>query len=57
MDVSAWWVLGAFVVGGYVGALLVALITIAASDGGRPANIDGHGSVTAKGGPGARWSI
>jgi hypothetical protein len=34
MDVSAWWVLGAFVAGGYAGALLVALITIG---GGGPA--------------------
>lgn len=32
MDISAWWVLGAFVVGGYAGALLVALISIAAGD-------------------------
>lgn len=34
MDVSAWWVLGAFLVGGYAGALLVALMTVAARDGG-----------------------
>ncbi len=52
MDVSAWWVVGAFVVGGYAGALLVALITMAASDGGSDAsNVDG-GGIPAKAGPG-----
>ncbi|MEP6656283.1 MAG: hypothetical protein ABJC33_03555 [Betaproteobacteria bacterium] len=49
MDVSAWWVLGAFLAGGYAGALLVALMTVAASDGGNPAErVDGTG---------ARWSV
>jgi len=37
MEVSAWWVLGAFFVGGYLGALIVALISMASSDGGSPA--------------------
>lgn len=44
MDISAWWVLGAFLLGGYAGALLVALIAMAASDGGHPADVDGPGS-------------
>ncbi len=49
MDVSAWWVLGAFLVGGYAGALLVALMTVAASDGGNPAEgVEGTS---------ARWSV
>ena len=49
MDVSVWWVLGAFLVGGYAGALLVALMTVAASDGGHPAeHVDGTG---------ARWGV
>ena len=37
MEVSAWWVLGAFFTGGYLGALIVALITMASTDGGTPA--------------------
>ena len=58
MDISAWWVLAAFFVGGYMGALLVALITMAASDGGSPAeNVDGPGSVATHGRGAARWSV
>jgi hypothetical protein len=34
MELSAWWVLGAFFVGGYAGGLLVALMAIVSSDGG-----------------------
>lgn len=58
MDISGWWVLAAFFVGGYMGALLVALMTMAASDGGSPAeNVDGSGNVAANGGGAARWSV
>ena len=58
MDISGWWLVGAFFVGGYMGALLVALITMAASDGGSPAeHMDGHGGLAAKGGGAARWSM
>ena len=54
MDISGWWVLGAFFVGGYMGALLVALLTMAASDGGSPAEtIDPRASS----GGTPRWSI
>jgi len=57
MDISAWWLVGAFFVGGYVGALLVALMTMAASDGGNPAeSIDRHGGVASEGGT-PRWSV
>ena len=57
MDISAWWVLAAFFVGGYIGALLVALMTVAASDGGAPADsVDGPGAVAA-GSSAARWGI
>lgn len=55
MDVSAWWVLAAFVLGGYAGALLVALISIAA-DGGHPASGVEAGAMGAEpGDPG--WSV
>lgn len=53
MDVSAWWVLAAFLLGGYAGALLVALISIAGTDGGPPAN--GIEAGANGGGPG--WSV
>ncbi len=53
MDISAWWVLGAFVVGGYAGALLVALIAMAARDGGS----GGHGTLAGKPGPGRPWTL
>ena len=57
MDISAWWVLAAFFVGGYIGALLVALMTVAASDGGAPADsVEGPGAV-ATGSSAARWGI
>lgn len=56
MDISVWWLLGAFFIGGYIGALLVALMTMAASDGGNPAeNIDG--GLAAKGARAPRWSM
>ncbi len=54
MDVSAWWVLGAFLVGGYAGALLVALMTITASDGGNSAKVDSRG-VAAERASAPRW--
>ena len=58
MDISAWWLLGAFFIGGYIGALLVALMAMAASDGGnQPDNIDGRGGLAAKGGGTPRWSM
>ena len=50
MDISAWWVLGAFLLGGYAGALLVALIAMAAGDGGHSANdVDGPGHLSTGG--------
>ena len=52
--VSAWWVLGAFLVGGYAGALLVALMSITASDGGNSAGVDAR-SVAAESAPAPRW--
>lgn len=55
MDVSAWWMIGAFLLGGYAGALLVALMTVAANDGGNPEHFDGGRS--AKNGAAPRWSV
>jgi hypothetical protein len=52
MNVSAWWVLAAFLLGGYAGALLVALMSVAAGDGGTPAD-GGDSGLSAK--PGPRW--
>lgn len=46
MDVSAWWVLGSFLLGGYAGALLVGLIAMASRDGGPTS---GHGGTSANG--------
>ncbi|MDQ6620098.1 MAG: hypothetical protein M3Z31_10445 [Pseudomonadota bacterium] len=53
MDVSAWWVVGAFVAGGYAGALLVALIAVSASDGGSRAGGGGRGVADGNAAP---WS-
>lgn len=56
MDVSAWWLLGAFLIGGYAGALLVALMAVSARDGGSPGRLGGHGRMS-ESGPNPRWSI
>jgi hypothetical protein len=48
MNVSAWWLLGAFLVGGYAGALLVALMTVANSDGGNGATLESGSGASAE---------
>lgn len=53
MELSAWWVLGAFVIGGYAGALLMALMTITSNDGDDA--VDAGDGLPEAGG-GARWS-
>ena len=48
MELSAWWVLGAFVIGGYAGGLLVALMAMVSRDGGDA--VDGGGLAADSGG-------
>ncbi len=56
MDVSAWWILGAFLVGGYAGALLVALMSITARDGGSSAHVESRGIATEQASA-PRWGV